>query len=77
MAPLMAGLMQNGLVEKQAVDGRSQAVRLSRAGQAAQRQVRGLMAAHEARMFASLTQAARQRLIKQIRALWQVIQQED
>jgi hypothetical protein len=35
------------------------------------------MAAHEARMFASLTQAARQRLIKQIRALWQVIQQED
>jgi DNA-binding MarR family transcriptional regulator len=77
MAPLMAGLMQNGLVEKQAVDGRSHSVRLSRAGQAVQRQVRGLMAAHEARMFASLTPAARQRLVRQIRALWQVIQQED
>jgi DNA-binding MarR family transcriptional regulator len=77
MAPLMAGLMQNGLVEKQAVDGRSQAVRLSRAGQAVRRQVWGLMAAHEARMFASLTPAARQRLAKQLKTLWQMIQQED
>jgi len=77
MAPLMAGLMQNGLVEKQAVDGRSQAVRLSRAGQAMHRQVLGLMAEHEARMFASLTPAVRQRLAKQLKALWQVIQQED
>jgi DNA-binding MarR family transcriptional regulator len=77
MAPLMAGLMHNGLVEKQAVDRRSYAVRLSRAGRAVHRQVRGLMAAHEARMFASLTPAARQRLVKQLKALWQMIQQED
>jgi DNA-binding MarR family transcriptional regulator len=77
MAPLMAGLMQNGLVEKQAVDGRSQALRLSRAGQAVQRQVWRLMAAHEARMFAGLTPAARLRMAKQLKGLWQMIPKED
>ncbi len=70
MAPLIAGLMQRGLVERDRVDGRSQALRLSAAGEAARAAAWAANLAHEDRIFGSLGKAARARMAAQLRALW-------
>ncbi len=75
MAPLMAGLMKRGLVEREAVDGRSQALRLSCEGEARQREAWHLMQAHEARVFASLAPAVRARMVKHLKPVWQAMQE--
>jgi DNA-binding MarR family transcriptional regulator len=71
MAPLIAGLTKKGLIEREPVDGRSQALRLSTRGRALCRQAREATRQHEDRMFGTLTPAARARMISQLRALWQ------
>jgi DNA-binding MarR family transcriptional regulator len=71
MAPLIAGLMRRGLVERDRVDGRSQALRLSAAGQAARAAAWEANQAHEERMFGTLRGADRVRLAAQLRFLWQ------
>ncbi len=71
MAPLMAGLTQRGLVERDRVDGRSQALKLTEAGQAARAQAWVVNQAHEARLFGVLGKPARTRMAAQLRALWQ------
>jgi len=70
MTPLIAALMARGLVEREPVDGRSQALRLSRAGRRTCRAAHQIVKDHEARLFGSLPEAARERLIAQLRALW-------
>jgi DNA-binding MarR family transcriptional regulator len=70
MTPLVAALMARGLVEREPVDGRSQALRLSTAGRSTCRAAHKVVKDHEARLFGSLTAAARRRLIAQLRALW-------
>ncbi len=71
MTPLIAALMARGLVEREPVDGRSQALRLSDAGRRTCRAAHKIVRDHEARLFGSLTVAARRRMIVQLRELWQ------
>lgn len=71
MAPLIAGLMRRGLVARVRVDGRSQALRLSEAGQAARAAAWAANLAHEARMFGGLDSTERARMAAQLRDLWQ------
>jgi DNA-binding MarR family transcriptional regulator len=71
MAPLIAGLMRRGLVERDRVDGRSQALRLTAAGQAARAAAWAANQLHEDRMFGTLNTQARARMAAQLRALWQ------
>jgi DNA-binding MarR family transcriptional regulator len=71
MAPLIAGLLQRGLIERDRVDGRSQALRLTAAGQAARAAAWAVNQAHEARMFGKLGQPAKTLMTAQLRALWQ------
>jgi len=70
MAPLIAGLMQRGLLERRSVDGRSQALKLTPTGEKTRAAAWAANAAHEARMFAPLSPPARQKLITQLRTLW-------
>jgi len=71
MAPLIAGLIQLGLVERDRVDGRSQALRLTVAGEAARIAAVAANHMHEERMFGSLGKPARARMVAQLRSLWQ------
>ncbi len=71
MAPLIAQLMEAGLVAREAVDGRSQALRLTAAGVTVHEQAIAATQAHEARLFGALTEAERTRLIAVLRGLWE------
>ena len=71
MAPLIGALTQRGFIERETIDGRSQALKLTSAGALICRQAKAAARSHEARLFGSLSQTSRHRLIKQIRALWQ------
>ena len=71
MAPLIAALISQGLIDREAADGRSHALRLSAAGQLLARRAKQATRAHEDRLFGSLSKTARHRLIEQLRGLWQ------
>lgn len=70
MAPLMAGLSVRGLVERDRVDGRSQALKLTHAGEESRASALAANQAHEARIFGVLGKPARARMALQIRSLW-------
>jgi len=70
MAPLIAKLLSGGLIERQPVDGRSHALRLSPTGLNMSRRARHAAAGHEDRLFKTLTRAARAQMISQLRTLW-------
>jgi DNA-binding MarR family transcriptional regulator len=71
MAPIMAGLIKRGLVARQAADGRSQSLRLTAAGQTTHQQAASATKAHEHRLFGRLPAPDRQRLMRQLKAIWQ------
>jgi DNA-binding MarR family transcriptional regulator len=71
MAPLIAHLMETGLVVKVAVNGRSQALRLSPAGMDVHGQAIAATRAHEARLFGGVSEVERKRLIAVLRGLWE------
>jgi DNA-binding MarR family transcriptional regulator len=71
MAPLIAGLLRRGLVERDRVDGRSQALRLTAAGEAARAAAWTATQAHEERIFGALGRTARTRLARELAGLWQ------
>ena len=71
MAPIIATLTKKGLIDREPVDGRSQALRLSAAGHAVCRRALNITREHEERVFGALSPAARTRMIAQLRALWQ------
>jgi DNA-binding MarR family transcriptional regulator len=71
MAPLMARLIQTGLVGREAVDGRSQALTLTPRGRETHDKARAAAGAHEARLFGGLTPAERAKMLARLRALWQ------
>jgi DNA-binding MarR family transcriptional regulator len=71
MAPLIAGLIKLGLLERKQVDGRSHALRLSALGRSVNREARALAHSHEDRIFGSLSPAVRARLMSELRTLWQ------
>jgi DNA-binding MarR family transcriptional regulator len=71
MAPIIGHLIRQDLLEREAVDGRSQALRLSRAGQATHRKAMQTTLAHEQRLFGNFTAAERERMIAQLRVVWE------
>ena len=70
MAPLIAGLLGRGFIEREPVDGRWPALRLSAAGAALCLRAKSAVGRHEDRVFSSLSKGARARMISQLRALW-------
>jgi DNA-binding MarR family transcriptional regulator len=71
MAPLIAALIKKGCIERRPVDGRSQALRLSAAGEVLCRRAKAATRSHEDRLFGALSPAARRRLLVRLRTLWQ------
>ncbi|MGL6160783.1 MarR family winged helix-turn-helix transcriptional regulator [Microbulbifer sp.] len=71
MAPLIAGLVEQGLVETARKDGRSLALTLSAKGKRVYKKVMSAIAEHEERCFALLGKRERRELTERIRELWQ------
>jgi DNA-binding MarR family transcriptional regulator len=71
MAPMIASLESRGLVSRSAVDGRSQALRLTAEGESMRARARNATRENERRSFASLPEAERVALVGQLRALWE------
>jgi DNA-binding MarR family transcriptional regulator len=70
MAPLVGALATRGLIARTRVDGRSQALSLSHAGEALCQTIKTIIKDHEDRMFGSLTKADRQKLAAALGRLW-------
>ena len=70
MAPLVATLMRRGLIEREPVDGRLQALRLSGKGQSMRAEARTYVEAHEERVFGSLSRSERNQMIAVLASLW-------
>ena len=70
MAPLIAGLEARGLVSRSAVDGRSQALRLTAEGETMRTQARAAVVANEQCSFGALPAAERMALAETVRGLW-------
>ena len=71
MAPLTAALVRRGLIVRKRVDGRSQALRLSAAGEALCRAAWETTLAHEERMFGALAKSARRQCVLDLQTVWQ------
>jgi DNA-binding MarR family transcriptional regulator len=74
MAPLIAGLEARGLVSRQAVDGRSQALRLTPEGETIRARASNATRENERRCFASLPEADRNELTAKLRGLWEKLE---
>jgi hypothetical protein len=59
------------LIVRKRVDGRSQALRLSAAGETICREAWETTLAHEEKMFAAMSKAARRHCIEDLQAVWQ------
>jgi DNA-binding MarR family transcriptional regulator len=70
MAPLIGALLKRDLIEREPVDGRSQALKLSSAGRSLCARAKLVTQEHENRLFGTLSANARNRLIAQLRELW-------
>jgi DNA-binding MarR family transcriptional regulator len=70
MAPLMARFLASGLVGREAVDGRSQALTLTRGGRDLHDQARAAVEAHETRIFSRFSATERAAMLQKLRALW-------
>jgi DNA-binding MarR family transcriptional regulator len=71
MAPLTAALVRQGLIVRKRVDGRSQALRLSAAGEAICREAWAITLAHEEKMFTTMSRTARRHCIEDLHAVWE------
>ena len=69
MVPLIAGLMERGLVHRQAADGRSHALSLTAPGRSLTTKVEGVMQAHEEFFLGGLSAADRGRLARLLSAI--------
>jgi DNA-binding MarR family transcriptional regulator len=70
MAPLVASLMRRGLIEREPVDGRLQALRLSCEGESMRAKARACVETHEERVFGSLSKDVRNQMIAVLASLW-------
>jgi len=70
MVPLVAGLEARGLVARAAVNGRSQALTLTAAGERLAGEAHAETDANEARCFPGLSAAERRRWAATLHALW-------
>jgi DNA-binding MarR family transcriptional regulator len=71
MAPLIAALAKRGLIERAALNGRSQTLSLTPAGKSLQKAAWRATLLHEARMFGQLPAAQRDQMLTQLASLWQ------
>jgi DNA-binding MarR family transcriptional regulator len=69
MAPLASRLQARGLIVRERVDGRSQALRLSDTGRKLAARARKAMVEHEARLLAPLGEAQRKSFLSALRLL--------
>jgi DNA-binding MarR family transcriptional regulator len=69
MVPLMSRLLKKGMIEKAPVDGRSQALTLSHAGQAKVDAAKAIIDEHEARFQMHLNKANRNILIATLHSI--------
>jgi DNA-binding MarR family transcriptional regulator len=74
MAPMVAALEARGLVSRSAVDGRSQALRLTADGESMRARARNATRENERRSFASLSDAERAALIGRLQGLWEKLE---
>lgn len=74
MAPMVAALEARGLVNRSAVDGRSQALRLTAEGEAVRTRALDASYENERRVFASLSDADRAALIGKLQDLWKKLE---
>jgi len=70
MAPMVATLMRRGLIEREPVDGRLQALRLSCEGESMHAKARACVETHEERVFGSLSRGERNQMIAVLASLW-------
>jgi DNA-binding MarR family transcriptional regulator len=70
MAPLTAGLVERGLVERGRVDGRSQGLKVTEAGRRLADQASACMIAHEAQVLPELTGEERRALVTLLSRIW-------
>jgi DNA-binding MarR family transcriptional regulator len=70
MVPLIAGLLRRGLVGKKRVDGRSQALRLTPAGQTLADKAERCMREHEESFLGRVSQAERKLWLARLRGIW-------
>lgn len=75
MAPLMARFLSSGLVQREAVDGRSQSLTLTRAGRIVHDRARAAAQTHETRMFGHFSAAERAMTLSKLRDLWEAAAQ--
>ena len=71
MVPLTAGLMARGLVEREAADGRSHALRLTGKGRLLAARIDRIMRQHEQRCTRDWTAAQRKAVIALMRTIWE------
>lgn len=69
MTPLVAALEARGLIDRAAVDGRSQGLRLSRSGAALAARAREVVEDHDARIFGDMSARQRQMLMACVRRI--------
>lgn len=74
MAPMIAALETRGLVSRSAVDGRSQALRLTAEGESMRARARNATRENERQSFASLSDAERAALIAKLQGLWEKLE---
>jgi DNA-binding MarR family transcriptional regulator len=77
MAPLIGGLIRRGLIVRERVDGRSQALHLTPPGKALTTEAQRTIRHHETRLFGTMSAAAQERMLGQLRDLWQRVRSED
>jgi DNA-binding MarR family transcriptional regulator len=70
MTPLIAALDRRGFIQRDAVDGRSQALRLTAEGLDIQEKSWAILQAHEAQVFGTLTTARRNKMASDLQQLW-------
>ncbi len=70
MAPLMRRLQDRELIERNPVDGRSQALYLSAQGRALSTKARRIFRSHEEELLRRIPQADRATFMKNLRALY-------
>jgi DNA-binding MarR family transcriptional regulator len=77
MVPIVSRLEGRDLIDRRRVDGRSQGLYLSEAGEALCAQVRALVNAHEAAMVAHLPEGLAEQALDLLHALWQAAEAEN
>jgi DNA-binding MarR family transcriptional regulator len=70
MAPLIARLEARNLIEREPVDGRSQALMLAPRGRSLTLQIKDVVADHEATLIDRIPAGVRDDFLKTLRAIW-------